>query len=94
MDRSYREYTKADWRFNGDNHSTHDVLKIGCLLRIADATELMAKRHQELIEERDRYKGWYDVVARDREAVNRSNAALRGVITRLKRQLAKAKGGA
>lgn len=67
---------------------SNDSLKTGALLRIADATEKMAMRHTDLIEQRDRYERWYreqthSVARRDRTIAN-----LRGQITKLKKRLA------
>lgn len=79
-----REASRKDW---GGNNTVADI-NAGSLQRIADATELMAKRYTELIDERDRLKRWADE-ARDRAyRVERSNAALRGVVTRLKKRIA------
>ena len=76
------EDSKRDWT----SHGTHNDIQIGCLQRIAAATELMAKNHDQLIRDRDsaissaefwREKAW---------RLERSNIALRGVVTKLKRR--------
>jgi hypothetical protein len=67
--------------------ATESEIKTGCLQRIADATELMAKSHAELErslrlarEERDRAQRWL------KHEENKTRA-LRGVITKLKKRL-------
>jgi hypothetical protein len=65
-----------------------DNVNTGCLQRIADACELMAKNHAELERERDCYLNlWKDTQA-ERDAAERSNRALRGQITKLRAELA------
>jgi len=66
------------------NTPTHQDLKLGCLQRIADATELMAKDHAKLIRDLERSerarKSWMQEFLR----VSKQASALRGVITKLK----------
>lgn len=83
----HRKNTKTFWgrEVDGESNPNLEDIKLGCLLRIADATELMAKRHTELMSQRD----YYERLARDRgaevERLVRQRAALRGTITRMKR---------
>jgi len=62
-----------------------EQLYLGSLQRIADATELMAKRYDELLRDRDSWK----IRAKDEIAackrLLKSNAALQGVITKMKK---------
>ena len=60
-------------------------LQTGCLQRIADAAELMAQNHADLVKERDDYKYLHEQDGKRIDALLRSNAALRGVITKLKK---------
>ena len=80
----YREESKGQWGQDTET-LTIEQLTMGCMLRIADAVELMAKNHAELIRDRDRAvsseKCWRDEAAR----IGRRNSALRGVITKLKK---------
>lgn len=64
---------------------SHDQLKLGCLQRIADATEQTAKNHVELINARNRLQLEVDRLQSAYRTLERRNAALRGVITKLKR---------
>jgi hypothetical protein len=60
-------------------------VKIGCLQRIADATEAMAKNYQHLINDRDFYKRRYEEEKALGERMARRISALRGVITKMKK---------
>lgn len=52
---------------------------------MSDATEKVAQRHTELMRERDYYERLASSRAEDVRRLERSNAALRGVIARMKR---------
>lgn len=83
----HRENSRIAWgrEVSGESNPDPGAIKLGALLRIADATELMAKRHTELMTQRD----YYERLARERadsiETIRRQRAALRGTITRMKR---------
>lgn len=62
-----------------------DEIRNGTLQRIADAVEKMALRHTELIDQRDRYERMYTYERTRRETAERQIAALRGVITKMKK---------
>ena len=83
-----REASFGDSLFPGENQLFREMYD----QRIADAAEKMAMRHTELISDRDMYKKWYEQERALALHLNRSNNALRGQITKLKRQLASAKG--
>jgi hypothetical protein len=76
-----KESSKRDWISNDQT----DHLRLGCLQRIADATELMAKSYRELQSERDRYYGWFTEEQKAKWKLERRVVALRGVITRMKK---------
>ena len=46
-----------DWEIERDKAWRY--IKESIFLRIAEATELMAQNHKELIEDKDRYERWY-----------------------------------
>lgn len=80
------------------NYSTPDKLngeqiQIGCLQRIADATETMAKNYAQLITDRDRYQRWYSEEKERRQAAERSINTYKGVVTKLKNQLKQLRDG-
>jgi hypothetical protein len=77
---SRRDFTPSD-------SLTWEMLQTGSLQRIADATEAMAKNHIQLQQERERYKRWYDDERYERAKLEKSNAALRGQITKLRKKL-------
>lgn len=66
---------------------TVEDISLGCLQRIAAATELMAKDHAKLIRDLDyaerARKSWMEDCVR----LSKKNSALRGVITKLKKQI-------
>jgi hypothetical protein len=68
-------------------------LQTGALLRIADATELMAKNHIELQNELERNKRWFNQEREYRVAEQKTNSNLKGQITKLKKALAATKTG-
>jgi hypothetical protein len=80
-----RESSKRNWStppVNSNGYPGDENLKLGCLLRIADASELMARNITSIMAERDRYKDFY-------EREHKFAISLRGQITKLKKQLAK-----
>lgn len=81
MSESFREFSRKDWAVVTP---TEDQVKLGCLMRIADATEKMAGNFIELQNDRDRYKRWHGIARADNEKLRRSIAYLRGQITKLK----------
>lgn len=88
--RGYRKESRKDWGTSGPHALSLDQINAGAVLRIADACELMARRHLDLIDERDRFERWYRDEQRRREAADRRVSALRGVITKMKRKAATA----
>jgi hypothetical protein len=77
-----RESSRKEWVAK----DTLADINSGSFQRIADACELMAKDHQRLVDERDRFKQMYESHAKWAKSLERANAALRGHIGRLKRQ--------
>lgn len=69
-----------------EGRTTFEPINAGSLQRIADATELMAKGYTELIRERDYYEQRAKRLAAENERLTRQRSALRGAITRMKRQ--------
>jgi len=84
MHKSYREESKKDWGTLG-GAPTREQLVFGCLLRIADAQEQMAKPFVSLLSEAERLRRWHREGNESIQRLVRSNAALRGVITKLKK---------
>lgn len=88
MAESLRDKSRLNWA--NDSNGNENIL-LGCMLRIADASEKMAQRHTELINERDMYKRWYEQASKERRYYERRVAELKGQITDLKKQLTAAK---
>lgn len=86
-----RDASRREYGLVGER-ATHEEIKTGALQRIADATEVMARNYQQLIDERDTFRRWYRSEKAANERLARSNAALRGTITKLKRQIAELRG--
>jgi len=64
---------------------TADDVKQGTLLRIADATELIAKNYAELVQQRDMYLRWYNTEHENSARLKKQVAGLQGVITKMKK---------
>lgn len=85
-----REATKVQWvhiqnELDPSEYPGDENIKLGCLMRIADASEKMASNYTQLQNEIDRYKRWYNEERDANEKLKRTISSLRGVITRLKR---------
>lgn len=78
---TFRDSSRENW----NTQRTVEHINAGSLQRIADACELMAKNYAALIDERNCWKRWHDEEQERRIALERKNAALRGVITKLKK---------
>jgi hypothetical protein len=86
MATTLKDKSRKNWDTQHEEFLGYDELKVGALQRIADATEAMAKNHIQLINELERYKSYYTHTLKRAVNAERSNAALRGVITKLKRK--------
>ncbi len=85
--RSHMAKSRDAWWCDGTPRA--DQLELGCLQRIADATEAMSKTHTELIRQRDLYEQWYRDERRRKKTLERRLAATQGVVTKLKNRLAR-----
>jgi hypothetical protein len=84
---NFKEHSKTKW--SKPNHSEYPgdaEVQIGCLQRIADSLENMEQPYLKLISERERYERWYNEEKVKRRKLEKSNAALIGVINRMKKQ--------
>lgn len=79
-----KDDTKQD--FESADKNTWESLQTGCLMRIADATESMAKEYNRLIADNQYLSRTRRNLADENKRVRRSNSALRGVITKMKRK--------
>ena len=90
---TYQELTKNYTYSLEKGNATNDLLQLSALLRIADATEKMAQSYAQIIKAkeeaermRDRNWKWFQEMTAKAESLERSNRALRGVITRMKKE--------
>ena len=83
--RSYAEESRSNWGTSKEGKLTYEQITLGALLRIADATEKMALNHDRLVSDLEHYKKRTRGLCGQMERLNRSNSALRGHITRLKK---------
>jgi len=82
-----KEASKGNWTapLNDNGSLGNEVMKIACLMRIADATELMAKNYLSMQSSLDYYSKKSDRLEGEIDRLKRSNSALKGHIGRLKR---------
>lgn len=78
-----RTASKGHWAVVDDGK--YSAINAGSFQRIADATELMAKNYQGLVNERDLYLCWYKESQARNTKKDLRIAALKGVITKLKK---------
>ena len=76
-----REASRKEWT----SRDTGEDITQGCLQRIADATEKMAANHDSLVNERDRYKQWYEEEWKSVQRMARQIAAYRGIVRKVKK---------
>ena len=74
-----------DWQIDRDKAWRY--IKESILLRIAEATELMAQNHKELVHDRDMYERYWIEEEERRVRLEKQIAGLRGYITRLKKKV-------
>ena len=74
-----------DWEIDRDK--AWRFIKESILLRIAEATELMAQNHKELVRERDLYSRLLREEEETSRGFEKTIAGLRGYITRLKKRV-------
>ena len=84
MSASYIEESKKGWHRSGDQQPSTEDLQLGCLQRIAAAVELSCKDRERLERDYKYMRERRDEAQRTAERLARSNAALRGVIKRMK----------
>jgi hypothetical protein len=83
-----KESTKINWvveTSSGDDYPGDKNIELGCLMRIADATEKMASNYQKMENDLAMYKRWYGQEVESVKRLTRSNNALRGYLNRLKK---------
>jgi hypothetical protein len=79
---SQREQSRKEWA----GTDTVEDINSGCFQRIADACEKMAGNHIALQNDLDLYKRWYTEAMNKNDILQRRINAMKGVITKLKKQ--------
>jgi hypothetical protein len=83
---SFREHSRRDYGRRDGGKLTVEQINCGALLRIADATETMARNYVQMQADLDYYKTLAETRAESLNRIEKCNSALRGVITKLKRK--------
>lgn len=84
--RSHRDASRVNWGCFDGVDPTVEQINLGTLQRIADATEQMARKYVDLLNEVERLNALAKERRERADRLERRIAALRGVITRLKRK--------
>lgn len=83
--KSYRKESRTDWG-SYEKGITLEQVNTGSLLRIADATELMAKNHEQLVQLKEYYERRYNEERQRADKLERQVRGYKGVISRMKKQ--------
>ena len=84
--KSYRDESRVNWGTKRDDNLNLEQIQVGCLLRIADASEAMAKEHNRLLASEKYQREKANWLQQELETERRRSAALRGHIKRLKKK--------
>lgn len=83
---SYREQSRRDYGRGDYQALTDDQCKVGALLRIADATEVMAKEYNRLLHDLTWYKARCEDQSKTIKHLLGSRAAYKAHLTRMKKK--------
>jgi hypothetical protein len=86
MGKSLKEQSKLDWFSTGDENLSLNQINTGAILRIADATELMAKDRIQMEVNLAWYEKRYDELKADNKRMAKRIAAYQGHLNRLKKK--------
>ncbi len=87
MSKDIKKITKIQgWSYSTDS-PTNEHLTLSCLMRIADATDAMAKNYVRLLEDVRWYKEQRDSLLRENRHLKGSVAGHKAAYTKLKNQL-------
>lgn len=86
--RDYREASRTNWGSERAGEGLNlEQINTGCLLRIADAVELVSRNYSDLLSQVELYKRRNREQREDIERLVKSNNALRGHFKRLKKSI-------
>ena len=80
-----KQVSEMNWQIPRD--LAHKYLKESILLRIAEATELIAQNHKDLVRDRDDFERWYREENKKVHILEKRIAGLKGYITKLKKRV-------
>lgn len=86
MDERDLRYQSKKFTVNTNERPSHEDIRLGALLRIADAIETSAKNFDLMRESRDKFKRWYEEEQQAHQRTLRSLNALKGRVTRMKKE--------
>lgn len=86
MPEDFVKQSKKNWTPRCE-HATESQLTIGCLQRIASATELMCKDREKLERDLVYMRNSRDMYRKESEQLQRKLVATKGVVTRLKNKI-------
>jgi hypothetical protein len=84
MSESFKKESRKDWVAADGAKPDNEQLRLGCLQRIADATEKMAESYDRMRDSRDWYKSLHESARKREDKLERRIRSLKGVITRMK----------
>ena len=82
---SYKEGSKQNYGTKEDNLNAEQI-QLGCMMRIADASELMAKNYLRLETDLQWYKKLFNEHLTEIKRLRKQIAAYKGEITKLKKK--------
>jgi hypothetical protein len=87
---SHKEESRINWGFTAEKERkpTIEQIKLGAILRIADATEAMALNYFQLQKDLDYYKRKSKERGDEIDYQRKSIAALKGHLTKLRKKIA------
>jgi hypothetical protein len=84
MNKNLRKLSKEEFNLPREGNPTLEEVRTSCLMRIADASETIAKNYNALLAERDQYEKWFREEQNAKAILIKRVSALKGVITKLK----------
>jgi len=84
---NFRDASRLSFNQSGER-PTFTEIQTGAIQRIADATELMAKQHAQLVADAERQKRRAELAEQRETSTARSLVAMRGQVTKLRNRIA------
>lgn len=87
MSKNIRDISRGSYTYPDSFLPDIETIQVSSLIRIADATEVIAKNYNELLGENKRLKERFNTQQQLIIQLENSNRSLRGHITRLRKKL-------